>query len=100
MLDIMAKVKSSMVNVRLNEQTHEEFKTVCELRGVSMSGFLHQFIVKAIREEKDREPSAFITQAESVDEQTREEIMADYKLRTAEIIKLNKLDKAEKRKAG
>lgn len=50
-----------MINVRLTDETHEDFKIVCELRGVSMSGALHQFIVKSIREEKEREPQAFQT---------------------------------------
>lgn len=57
MLKIVNKEK--MVNVRLTENVHEDFKTVATLRGASMSSLLHQFIVKAIREEKEREPRAF-----------------------------------------
>lgn len=52
--------RKSMINVRLAEQTHEEFKIVAELRGASMSTLLHQFIVKAIREEKELAPQAFV----------------------------------------
>ncbi len=51
--------RKSMINVRLAEATHEDFKIVAELRGASMSTLLHQFIVKAIREEKEISPQAF-----------------------------------------
>ena len=50
-----------MINVRLTPSVHEAFKIACDLRGVSMSSLLHQFIVRTIREEKEREPSAFAT---------------------------------------
>lgn len=52
-------MKERMINVRLSERTHEEFKIAAELRGASMSGLLHQFIVRTIREEKERESQAF-----------------------------------------
>lgn len=57
MFKIMAK--EVMINVRLAEAVREEFKIAAELRGASMAGLLHQFIVKTIREEKEREPQAF-----------------------------------------
>lgn len=59
MLGLMASPKVRMINVRLTPQMHEAFKIACELRGASMSSSLHQFIVRTIREEKDREPQAF-----------------------------------------
>ena len=46
-------IKERLVNVRLKEKTHQEFKIACELRGASMSSLLHQFIVRTIREEKE-----------------------------------------------
>ena len=52
--------KKEMVNVRLKPETHAEFKIACELRGVSMSSLMHQFIVQIIRSEKERDPIAFI----------------------------------------
>lgn len=61
MLQIVASPKVKMINVRLKPNTHDEFKIACELRGGSMSSIMHQFIVRTIREEKEREPRAFIS---------------------------------------
>ena len=58
-LSLMASSKVKMINVRLNPDVHDAFKTACELRGGSMSSIMHQFIVRTIREEKEREPQAF-----------------------------------------
>ena len=52
--------KDVLVNLRLKPKTRDEFKVAAELRGASMSGLLHQFIVKTIREEKERTPEAFV----------------------------------------
>lgn len=52
-------IKERLVNVRLKEKTHEEFKIACDLRGASMSSLLHQFIVRTIREEKEHSPHSF-----------------------------------------
>ena len=60
MLLAMASSKEKLVNVRLTPKVHEEFKVACELKGASMSSLMHQFIVRTIREEKEREPQAFI----------------------------------------
>lgn len=57
MFSVMSKTK--MINVRLTDQTHEDFRIAAELRGASMSSLLHQFVVRTIREEKEREPKAF-----------------------------------------
>lgn len=53
-------IKERLVNVRLKEQTHKEFKIACDLRGASMSSLLHQFIVRTIREEKEASPQSFV----------------------------------------
>lgn len=58
MVIFVTKIK--MINVRLGEQTHKDFKIACELKGGGMAQILHQFIVKTIREEKEREPQAFL----------------------------------------
>lgn len=59
MLLSMASPKVKMINVRLKPSVHDDFKTAADLRGASMSSLMHQFIVKTIREEKEREPGAF-----------------------------------------
>lgn len=59
MLTLMASPKVRMINVRLTPEIHESFKIACDLRGVSMSSLMHQFVVKTIREEREIEPKAF-----------------------------------------
>ena len=56
---MIGKNKEVLINIRLKPETREEFRIAAELRGASMSGLLHQFIVKTIREEKERDPEAF-----------------------------------------
>lgn len=65
MLMRMASSKVKMINVRLTSEMHKAFKIACELRGASMSSFLHQTIARTIREEKEREPRAFTLKAET-----------------------------------
>lgn len=65
MLRLVASPKVKMINVRLKPETHDEFKIACELRGGSMSSIMHQFIVRTIREEKERDPRAFIIEPPS-----------------------------------
>lgn len=52
-------LKKAILNLRLNPKVRDEFAIAAELRGASMSGLLHQFIVRTIREEKDLAPQAF-----------------------------------------
>ncbi|MGA9996902.1 MAG: hypothetical protein WBP93_15900 [Pyrinomonadaceae bacterium] len=68
--------KEVLINIRLRSDIREEFRLAAELRGATMSGLLHQFIVRIIREEKERDPKAFIklestnlSEAESTSEQ-------------------------------
>lgn len=61
-MDILGFVPSpkvKMINVRLTPAVHDQFKIACDLRGVSMSSLLYQFIVRTIREERELEPQAF-----------------------------------------
>lgn len=55
----MAKEKLSTINVKVPPLTHAEFRIAAKLRGGTMSSLLHQYMVKVIREEKEREPEAF-----------------------------------------
>lgn len=51
--------KKTILNLRLRPEVRDDFATAAELRGASMSGLLHQFIVRVIREEKDIAPQEF-----------------------------------------
>jgi hypothetical protein len=59
------KIKSNLITVPVDPQMHEEFAIVCALRGAYMSSLLRQHIVQLIREEKEREPEAFIPKKKS-----------------------------------
>lgn len=52
-------IKKAILNLRLKPEVRDEFAIAAALRGASMSGLLHQFIVKTIREEKDTAPQSF-----------------------------------------
>jgi hypothetical protein len=52
-------VKKAILNLRLKPEIRDEFAIAAELRGASMSGLLHQFIVRTIREEKEQSPQSF-----------------------------------------
>lgn len=100
MFVVVSKTKKSMINVRLSEQHHEEFKIVCELRGLSMSSTLHQWIIKAIREEKERDPSVFARVVkESVKTQSKEEIERSLGLKQAQITHISSAEVKGKAKA-
>lgn len=51
--------KKAILNLRLDPETRNQFAIAAKLRGASMSGLLHQFIVRTIREEKAEAPQAF-----------------------------------------
>jgi antitoxin component of RelBE/YafQ-DinJ toxin-antitoxin module len=52
-------MKNVLLNLKISEEVRDEFKRVAELRGSTMSGLIHQFIYKTIREEKQQNPDAF-----------------------------------------
>src|SRR5688572_13976980 len=58
--NIVRTVKSRFLQIRINEDIKSDFQIVAELRGLSTSALIHSLIVKTIREEKAREPRAFV----------------------------------------
>jgi uncharacterized protein (DUF1778 family) len=52
--------KDVHITFRINPKVRDDFKIAADLRGASMSGLIHQFIVKTIREEKGINPEAFL----------------------------------------
>jgi antitoxin component of RelBE/YafQ-DinJ toxin-antitoxin module len=51
--------KKAILNLRIEPSVLAEFKLAAKLRGASMSGLLHQFIARTIREEKAEMPHEF-----------------------------------------
>lgn len=58
-LYIVPTKKEVLVTIRIAPEVRDAFKTVAELRGSTMSGLMHQYIVNAIREEREMSPQAF-----------------------------------------
>jgi hypothetical protein len=54
------ELKEVRINVKISPKLRTDFHTAARLRGATMSALLHQFVVKTVREEKEREPGAFI----------------------------------------
>lgn len=48
-----------ILNIRVQREVREQFRLAAKLKGSSMSGLLHQFVIKTIREEKSLDPEAF-----------------------------------------
>ena len=69
----LPKPKEKLFTVRVTDDKLDDFKVVGELRGLSMSAMVHQFIVQAIREEKTKHPEAFAELKNGEIEQTQEE---------------------------
>lgn len=55
----VATKKEVLVTIRIAENVRDEFKKAAELRGATMSGLMHQFIIRTIREEKQMSPHEF-----------------------------------------
>jgi hypothetical protein len=53
------KSKTEMLTVKVAKVTYAEFQAACELRGISMSGLFHLYMVQTIREERDTSPGLF-----------------------------------------
>src|ERR1700742_2632166 len=51
--------KTARINVKLSKALREEFHIAAKLKGGTVSGLIHQFIVATVREEKKKEPQAF-----------------------------------------
>lgn len=58
----VATNKDVLITVRIAPEVRDQFKKAAELRGSTMSGLMHQFIVRTIREEKQTSPGEFTVQ--------------------------------------
>jgi hypothetical protein len=78
----MAKPK--LLTVRVPAETILEFQAACLLKGSNMSAYLHQFVIRTIREEKDRDPILFQAKVEEVENNvTRQNLEDEKSLSTA-----------------
>lgn len=55
----VVSTKKGLITVRIAQPDLAAFKTAAKLRGSTMSGLVHQFVYRVIREEKTENPAAF-----------------------------------------
>lgn len=55
----VAKTEETRINVRTTPAIKRDLEIVARLRGMSVSSLVNSLVVKAIREDKAAEPSAF-----------------------------------------
>ena len=58
-MNLVMTLKDTYIQFRIREDVKNSLQKVAEMRGLTMSALLHSLAVKAIREEKEREPQAF-----------------------------------------
>lgn len=51
--------KRKLLTVKIDTDVLREFQIAAALRGLTMSSLVHQFVLKTIREEKEKAPRAF-----------------------------------------
>lgn len=62
------RTKDERINFRISPKTKIELEAAAELRGTSMSGLIHQLIVRAIRDERAADPKAFNAAVQRIEE--------------------------------
>jgi hypothetical protein len=55
----VAQEKRVMINLNATARLREEFRIAARLEGMDMSTMLRNFMIRTIREAKEREPGAF-----------------------------------------
>lgn len=58
--NVMTRQKGTFIQIRATDQIKAELQIAADLRGLTMSSMIHSLITQAIREEKEREPQAFV----------------------------------------
>ena len=51
--------KTTLLTVRMRDETYAEFMTAVEMKGATASSLIHQYAVQLIIEEKRRDPGEF-----------------------------------------
>lgn len=57
--NVMTARKDTYLQLRVRDDIKADLQILAELRGLTMSGFIHSMIVRAIREEKELYPDSF-----------------------------------------
>ena len=59
-------LRQDRINIRLKKELKEEFEAACTVRGLKMSAAIHQFIVRTVREEKEKSLDEFLLALQEV----------------------------------
>lgn len=61
-------VKDTRLNLRITPSFRNELQALADYRGLTLSSLAHMLLVKAIRQEKQNEPEAFVESKQKVNE--------------------------------
>ena len=59
MLKRVSNLREKLLTVRVRPEVLKDFKIAAEVKGGTMSGLIHMFVVQTIRDQKERNPEAF-----------------------------------------
>jgi hypothetical protein len=77
---VMTAEKSALINLRVAVELRREIKVAARLMGFkSVTGALHHYIVKVIREQKEAHPQEFARMLAALEEEDREKRPDDKK---------------------
>lgn len=54
-----SKRKESLLTLRVRPDVRDSFRVIAEMKGVTMSGLIHQFMMRTIRDMQDAYPEEF-----------------------------------------
>jgi hypothetical protein len=55
----MPRIKTKMLTCKVSPDTYKEYQVAAKLKGGTMSGLIHMFVVRTIDEQKEGKPDAF-----------------------------------------
>lgn len=68
------KLKEALINLRVRPEVRDNFRVAADMRGSTMSGLLHQYIIRVIREEMENSPREFERRRQELEELTLTEV--------------------------
>lgn len=73
--DVMKKnLKEVLLTLRVRPEIRDEFRVVAEMKGSTMSGLIHQFMMRTIRDMQDTYPEEFRTRLRELERSPLNEI--------------------------
>lgn len=55
----MPRIKTKMLTCKVSPDTYKEYQAAAKLKGGTMSGLIHMYVVRIIDEQREAKPEAF-----------------------------------------